>query len=50
MLTHFNVSFVKSIARVSGCAFLVMEGGLVAVAGLVLIGAELLGIAEEYFA
>lgn len=42
---HFYVSVAKSIVRIAAGAFLVM-GNFVA-AGLLLVGAELLGIVEE---
>lgn len=42
---HFYVSLCKSVLRISAGVFLI-QGNIVA-AGLLLIGAELLGIIEE---
>ena len=42
---HFYISLVKSIVRIAAGAFLI-SGNFVA-AGVLLIGAEILGIAEE---
>jgi len=42
---HFYVSLCKSVLRISAGVFLI-QGNVVA-AGLLLIGAELLGIVEE---
>ena len=42
---HFYVSLIKSLVRVVACLFLI-TGDLV-IAGLLLIGAEGLGIVEE---
>ena len=42
---HFYVSMIKSLVRVVACLFLIV-GDLV-VSGLLLIGAEGLGIVEE---
>jgi hypothetical protein len=43
---HFYTSIAKSILRIFGCGYLVY--GDVAGAGIVLILAEILGIAEEF--
>jgi len=42
---HFYVSLVKSAVRIVGCVFLI-QGNFV-IAGLMLLGAEGLGICEE---
>jgi len=42
---HFYVSIVKSVIRIVGCGFLI--GGSLGAAGILLLVAELLGIAEE---
>jgi hypothetical protein len=42
---HFYMSLAKSAIRIVGCVFLI-QGNFV-VAGLMLLGAEGLGIAEE---
>ncbi len=42
---HFYISLVKSVIRIGGCGFLV--AGNVVIAGVLLIAAEILGIAEE---
>ena len=42
---HFYVSMVKSLIRVVACLFLI--NGDLTIAGLLLIGAEGLGIVEE---
>ena len=42
---HFYISLVKSVVRIAAGAFLI-AGNFVA-AGALLIGAEILGIAEE---
>jgi len=45
---HFQVSVVKSAFRLMACGTLVLAGADgVAAAGLMLAGAEILGIAEE---
>ena len=43
---HFYVSIAKSFVRVFACLFLIWNGDLT-IAGLLLIGAEGLGIIEE---
>ena len=42
---HFYVSLAKSVIRIIGCVFLI-QGNFV-IAGLMLLGAEGLGICEE---
>jgi len=44
---HFYISLVKSFIRIVGCGFL-MTGNFLA-AGLLILSAEVLGIAEEIF-
>jgi len=43
---HFYISMVKSIVRIAGCAVVLFGGGIIWLAGGLLV-AELLGIAEE---
>jgi|TARA_E500000081_G_C5877539_1_gene237663 hypothetical protein len=43
---HFYISMVKSVVRIAGCAAVLLGGGIIWLAGGLLI-AELLGIAEE---
>lgn len=43
---HFQISLIKSIARIAAGALLIM--GHVGACGIFLIGAEILGIAEEF--
>ena len=42
---HFRISMVKSAVRIAG--FIALCTGSLLVAGLILVGAELLGILEE---
>lgn len=44
---HFYVSMVKSAIRFLGYGIMLGAGGAVAYAGMALIAAEVLGIAEE---
>ncbi len=45
---HFHISLAKSAIRILGCILLIVSGiKIIGLAGILLLAAEILGIAEE---